>query len=417
MYGLVLIAVIAVMGGAIAYIGDKLGTRVGKKKLTIFGLRPKHTSIVVTIITGILIAASTLGVLTLVSHDVRTALFGMEALKAELTSLSQEVLNKNVELDASRKELEEKTKEYSALTAKIKETMDKLNSISRELQSVTDERDKAAAALVKVQADYALARGDLNKAQQEIAALQATKSQLDTRINQLSEAKTSLQKDVDQLSQLTDNLKKGLQFVREGAVVFRAGEVLYTATLHSGGNNAATQQALADIAYKANQAIIDKLGVDNKNLDVLWIAKADIEQAADIIDANPDTDIIVRLSATGNIIYGEPVIAQIQLFPSHLVYSKGDVVYAEIVDSGRETHQAEEMVLSFLQKVNVSATKKGMLPDPIQGTVGTMSGAQLYDTINKVKRYDGKVQLTAIAKNDVHTVGPLSIEINVQRVQ
>ena len=35
MYGIFLIAIIAVMGGAIAYIGDKLGTKVGKKKLTI----------------------------------------------------------------------------------------------------------------------------------------------------------------------------------------------------------------------------------------------------------------------------------------------------------------------------------------------------------------------------------------------
>ena len=64
MYGLALIAIIAVMGGAIAYIGDKLGTKVGKKKLSIFGLRPKYTSVIVTIITGILISAATLGLLT-----------------------------------------------------------------------------------------------------------------------------------------------------------------------------------------------------------------------------------------------------------------------------------------------------------------------------------------------------------------
>lgn len=416
MYGLILIAVIAVMGGAIAYIGDKLGTKVGKKKLTIFGLRPKHTSIVVTIITGILIAASTLGVLTLVSHDVRTALFGMEALKSELASLSREVTIKNTELDASRRELEKKSKEYSALNSKIQETMDKLTSISRELQSVTEERDKAAAALAKVQSDYALARGDLDKAAHEITLLQATKSELDTRIVQLNESKTLLQNDVDQLSQLTDKLKKGLQFVREGAVVFRAGEVLYTSTIHSGGSTEDIQQALSAIGVSANKKIVEKLGVEN-NLEVLWIAKADIDQAVDIINANPDKDIIIRISSVGNTIYGEPVIGQIQLFPSNLVYRKGETVYSEDVDVGRETQKAEEAVLSFLHKVNASATKQGILPDPIQGTVGTMSGAQLYDTINKVKRYGGKVELTAIAKSDVHTVGPLSIEINVQRIQ
>lgn len=417
MYGIILIAVIAVMGGAIAYIGDKLGTKVGKKKLSIFGLRPKHTSIVVTIITGILIAGSTLGVLSLVSRDVRTALFGMDVLKAELLSLSQEVSAKNAELQASRSELEEKTKEYAALNAKVQETIAKLNLVSSELAAVTAERDKTAAALAKVQADYVLARDGLDKAGKEIAALQATKAQLDTRITQLNEAKASLQKDVDQLNQLADNLKKGLKFIREGAVVFRAGEVLYTSTLHSSGNPEEMQQALTAIAYNANQSIIKKLGVNNQDLEVLWIAKTEVEQAVDIINANPGLDVIVRILANGNTVYGEPVIGQIQLFPNHLIYPQGAAVYSEIVDVGNETHQAEEAVLDFLQKVNAASIKQGILPDPLQGTVGTMSGAQLYDTINKAKRLGGKVQLTAIAKTNVYTVGPLSIEIKVQKPQ
>lgn len=50
MYGIFLIIVLVITGGAIAFIGDKLGSKVGKKRLSIFGLRPKHTSILVTII-------------------------------------------------------------------------------------------------------------------------------------------------------------------------------------------------------------------------------------------------------------------------------------------------------------------------------------------------------------------------------
>lgn len=417
MYGLILIATIAVMGGAIAYIGDKLGTKVGKKKLTIFGLRPKHTSIVVTIITGILISASTLGILSLVSRDVRTALFGMQALKAELASLSQEVSAKTAELDASRKELEAKTLEYSSLNEKIKETSQKLSELSQELTSVMAERDRTAAALQQVQASYTLARVDLDKSQREISTLQATKNQLDSRIMQLNESKTTLQGDVDRLNQLADNLKKGIQFVREGAIIFRAGEVLYTSTLHGGGNATDTEQALTGMAYKANQSIIDRLGITDKNLEVLWISKADVDQAVAVIAANPGSDVIVRLSSAGNTIYGEPVVGQIELFPNHLVYAKGSIVRSEIIDASRDSHQAEEAVLAFLQNVNISATKKGILPDPIQGTVGTMSGSQLYDTVNKVKRYSGKVEITAVAKDDVYAVGPLRIEIQVRAAQ
>ncbi len=416
MYGIVLIAVLAVTGGAIAYIGDKLGTKVGKRKLTIFGLRPKHTSIIVTIVTGILIVLCTMGVLALTSSDVRTALFGMEALKAELTSLTQEVSAKNIELDASRAALEEKNTEYTALTAKVQETAAKLASISSELAAVTAERDKTAAALQQVQADYALAKGDLGKARQEIQALQATKNELDARVNSLSEAKTALQTDVDRLNDLTSNLSKGIQFVREGAVVFRAGEVLSTSVLHGGQPRTDGEKALTAAIYRTNQSIVEKLGVADKDLDVLWISRADFEQALSALSSTPE-DVIVRISSSGNTIYGEPVIGHIELFPNRPVYSKGDVVHSEILNPGQNAKEAEETVILFLQKVNAAAIKQGILPDPIQGTVGVMSGSQLYDTINKVKRYSGKVVLTAVAKDDTYTAGPLKIEISVRSAQ
>ena len=79
-----LIVVLVLTGGVIAFIGDRLGSKVGKKKLSLFGLRPRHTSILVTIITGILITTVTFGILAIASKDVRTALFGMNKLKAEL---------------------------------------------------------------------------------------------------------------------------------------------------------------------------------------------------------------------------------------------------------------------------------------------------------------------------------------------
>lgn len=63
MYGLLLIVVLVVTGGVIAFIGDRVGSRVGKKKLSLFGLRPRHTSVIVTIITGVLITTFTFVIL------------------------------------------------------------------------------------------------------------------------------------------------------------------------------------------------------------------------------------------------------------------------------------------------------------------------------------------------------------------
>lgn len=415
MYGLALIAVLAVMGGAIAYIGDKLGTKVGKKKLSMFGLRPKHTSIIVTIVTGILIAASTLGILSLTSRDVRTALFGMEALKNNLARLSQEVAVKNNELETSRAALQAKIAEFSTLDARVKESAKRLAEITDELSQVTDERDRTIAALSKVQADYTTAKGDLTKATKEISALQTTKAELDKRVASLNEAKVSLQSDVDRLNELAVNLKKGIEVVREGVVIFRAGEVLSTNVVQGGLSQEQTEQALSQIIYGTNRSITEKLGVQN-DLEVLWVSKNDYQQAASLISSTPGS-IIVRITAAGNTIYGEPTISRIDLFPNKLVYDAGAVVYSEVFDAGKNNQHAEEAVLLFLQKVNTEAIKEGILPDPIQGTVGAMSGSQLFETINKVKRFNGKVEIAAVTTDDIHTAGPLKITIRVKAVQ
>nr|WP_092074242.1 DUF3084 domain-containing protein [Dendrosporobacter quercicolus]NSL49143.1 DUF3084 domain-containing protein [Dendrosporobacter quercicolus DSM 1736]SDM85248.1 Uncharacterized conserved protein, contains DUF3084 domain [Dendrosporobacter quercicolus] len=416
MYGIVLIAVLAVMGGAIAYIGDKLGTKVGKRKLSMFGLRPKHTSIIVTIITGILIASSTLGILSLASRDVRTALFGMEELKEQLSSLSQEVLAKNVELEASRKELEAKTAEYSTLNTKIKETAAKLSAITAELSAVSAERDRTAAALAQVQSDYKTVQGDLKKSRLQIGQLQTTKKELDDRVAELNEAKTVLEKDVTRLNDLTAKLNKGIQVVREGDIIYRAGEVLSTAVINGNDAKENITANLTGVILKTNQDILNRLGVEDKQTEALWIAQADFDQAVSIIAGNKE-DVIVRVSSVGNIVYGEPVIGQIELFSNKRIYEKDEVVHSEVMNAGRTASSAEETVLTFLQKVNAAAIQDGIIADPIQGTVGVMSGSELYGTINRVKRYYGKVELTAVAQSDTYVVGPLKIDIRVKSVQ
>lgn len=421
MYGLALIAIITIMGGAIAYIGDKLGTKVGKKKLSMFGLRPKHTSIIVTIVTGILISATTLGFMTAVSWDVRTALFGMEELKAELLSLTTEVTSKTAELETSRAALDAKNAEYTAISAKVKQTSEQLATIMDELNEVTAERDHTIAALTTLQADYALAQSDLLSYQDNIRSLQATKTELDNRvaglnsqIGELNTAKTALQSDVDRLNELTSNLKKGLQIVREGTVVFRTGEILSTSLVHGGQATEATAKELGGVIYNTNQHILDKLNVTDKKLEILWIARSEFDQAAKLI-AETNQEVIVRISTVGNTIYGEPVIGRIELFPNYLVYSQGDPIYSDTVNI-TSASSAEETVISFLQRVNTAAVTKGILSDPIQGTVGSMSGSQLFDTVSKVKRQSGQVELTAVAKSDTYTAGPLQIEIRIKSV-
>lgn len=412
MYGIALIMVLVVMGGAIAYIGDKLGTKVGKKKLTVLGLRPKHTSILVTIITGFLIAASTLGILTLVSQDVRTALFGMEALKAELGSLSEEVFKQTGELMTSRAALDAKTKEYLELTQKVKETSSQLASLSQELDTVEAERDRVAAALDTIQQDFAVAKADLAKGKQEIASLVKTKRQLDDRVAELNSSKAKLETDVQRLNDLTINLKRGMQIVREGSIVFRAGEALATAAVKGGETRAATEQALGALIFRTNRIVLDKMGMPDKRVEALWISQSDFDELVNLLDRSSD-EYVIRILASGNTIYGEPVVGQFEVFPNNLLYAKDQIVYTETIPVPAQ-NKAEEIMLQFLQKVNAQAVRRGVLPDPLQGTVGAISGTQLFDAVKRLQGSRDSVVLSAVTTDDIYTVGPLKISILVK---
>lgn len=405
MYGIILIFVLIIMGGVIAYIGDKLGTKVGKKKLSIFGLRPKHTSIIVTIITGILITSSTLGVLALTSKNVRVALFGMEKLNQQ-----------------------------------IKETESNLQTITLDLAKANAEREEVIAALDKAKEDYRIASEKSEEQIQELEdkknilenknnalenrnnslenrnnALEETKRELDNRVASLSEQQKVLENDIERLNALTKRLNQGIQFVREGDIIYRAGEVIVTGTVKPEEDKGKNTEALTAILNTANQTILARFDI-KENIDVLWVSKEAFEQTIEQINQS-NQEMVVRVVAAGNIVYGEPVRVNLELYPNKQVYKENQVVYKEVMTLSVKEKDAEQIVLDFLKKVNAAAVSKGMIPDPLQGTVGVMSGSQFYDIVNALETTGGKVELTAVAGTDTNAAGPLRLNVKLKNVQ
>src|SRR5207248_2613412 len=79
------------MGGIIAYNGDVIGRRYGKRRVTMFGLRPKYTAILVTSVTGVLISAGTTIVLFLLVPQVRNVIMNGEYAIAQNRSLEKKI--------------------------------------------------------------------------------------------------------------------------------------------------------------------------------------------------------------------------------------------------------------------------------------------------------------------------------------
>lgn len=123
------------IGGAIAYIGNYVGRLIGKKRLTIFNLRPRYTAIFIAVISGILIALVTFVLLLLISQDARTALLGLEKLKAEIKI-------KEEELKVSNKKLDEYNLALQRMSLQEKELAEKLRKAKVQIVQLQALREK-----------------------------------------------------------------------------------------------------------------------------------------------------------------------------------------------------------------------------------------------------------------------------------
>ncbi|MGH7754936.1 MAG: DUF3084 domain-containing protein [Vulcanimicrobiaceae bacterium] len=101
--GLLLVVLIVAIAGLIAYMGDRVGHQVGRKRMTLFGLRPKYTSTIVAVGTGMMIALVVTVVTLLASQYARAAFFHLSeisnrvnALQAQADQLERDVKRNNV---------------------------------------------------------------------------------------------------------------------------------------------------------------------------------------------------------------------------------------------------------------------------------------------------------------------------------
>jgi hypothetical protein len=100
--GIIIVLGIAIVAGGIAYIGDRVGHQVGRKRMTLFGLRPKYTSTIVAVATGMLIAISVTLVALAASDYVRQAFFHIGQLNEQVNQLRAQAMQAQKELGTTR---------------------------------------------------------------------------------------------------------------------------------------------------------------------------------------------------------------------------------------------------------------------------------------------------------------------------
>jgi uncharacterized protein (DUF3084 family) len=96
--GVLLVPVLVALSGAIALVGNAVGRGIGRRRLSLFGLRPRYTAQLVTVVTGMLITLTTLGVVLLLSAEARVALFRLNEVLQETHRLEEEIRRQEARL-------------------------------------------------------------------------------------------------------------------------------------------------------------------------------------------------------------------------------------------------------------------------------------------------------------------------------
>jgi uncharacterized protein (DUF3084 family) len=167
----ILIVAIIVLGGVLATLGDRIGTKVGKARLSLFNLRPRNTATVVTIITGSIISTLTLGILLATSGSLRQGLLELQDIQKRLRFAKADVEKLNGQKAQIEKELAKTRGEQAA--------------VQQRLDITNKNFEQARNLLKKVSLQTTNLRGEIKLLLDERQELIQQRDQLNARITEL----------------------------------------------------------------------------------------------------------------------------------------------------------------------------------------------------------------------------------------
>jgi hypothetical protein len=222
----------------------------------------------------------------------------------------------------------------------------------------------------------------------------------------------NLQEDIRTLGIRAQELRAGILNLREGNITYQAGEIIASGIIPAGLSHDEIERGLAGIAQLGTRNISARLGENHTDQDI-WIYRPEYEAAIRAIEES-SADMIVRIVAAGNLVRGDEIRASIELYPNRVIYRDGELIIARVYAPEVLGRGTEQSVMAFLREVNAAAAAKGILPDPIRGTVGVIEGAEFYALVQDLAGRTGAVVISAYADGDTDAMGPLRLKFKIE---
>lgn len=470
----ILVLAILLLGGVIATVGDRLGTRVGKARLSLFNLRPRKTATLVTILTGTIISATTFGLLFALSGELRKGVFEYEKnqkrlrqarttleqtsqglqtaqaqkaqIEADLTKARSDQANARKQLTETQQKLGNTQKQLVGKAQQIAEREQQLIATDRSLRAALIERTRAEVEAGRVIGELSRTRNQLasvsrqtSSLRSEITALEVDRGRLmaqrqkevkdkelaiqarEERLKQLQARLSSLEQDqalLDQqiraLETQSDNLARKNIDLRSKSFAIQRGQVLGSAVirvLKPAVGNQAVDRLLQEANRQTSRLLRFSNGDQSSNRQLILPARSEVNQL--IQQIGDGKEYVLRVISLGNYLEKEaPIVVRIDAVENRQVFNQGDLVTSITVNP--KTQNSEEIKKSFDQLL-LAAGVRAQLMGVVNGSVeiGTIQG--LGNFLEQLQQSEPPIQVKAVAAEPIYAAGPLKLEFVAER--
>lgn len=433
------VLVLTIAGGAIAYLGDFIGSTIGKKRITIFGLRPRHTARISTVVAGMVIALLTVAILLGVNKGYFVALQKYPTILHNNHILVRQ--NKDLQKQAADALLETSAAKADAAHAKliVKAAESKQAAVNAQLTTSRKQLADLQSELARVRAAAATAQAQLTIRQAALQKVSAALAASTVALHESQKRNSSLVSENRAIQQRAGPII-GRKYV--GTLIYRSGQEVGRSVIHPqslpairrsiyGFLNQVSQQAVDHGAVKGsgNRAVQvatvqilteSQPGRPRPSRATLVDESANITALAEQIQAWQHGDVVVLAYALGNAFKGEHVVVTLRPFPNRLVISKGDVLGTETIPPGdREPVRIfTDLQRLLVKKVRPAAIRAGMIPisnPQVHETIlGEVPIGDLLRVLDQVQLTTGAATIEVIATRDTYSADQLKLSFNVK---
>jgi len=369
-----LIVLTLLAGGILSIIGDRIGMKFAKRRVTLWGLRPKYTSSILTAATGTMISLFVIVILAIVSESVRTSLFSMQFIQRQIVDLT--------------KQLQESRNEQQVSSLLIVEAQQQLDRKQKELNGKQNELDSK---------------------QRELSEMQLRSDELRQATERLAAERASLEEDV---KRIRDNLGR----LQEGRIVAFSDERLAQEVIPEGTTDEAEVRRSLD---RLDERVRYEVARRTSSVPASVVVEDEAESRDSAVSRilAYDSRKVVRAIASHNIAAGEKVRVLYRVFESSLVFSADEPLITRVVRFVPDLDQAEVILSFMLRRLNLMSTQSGIITDSLTGTVGGIPANDFYDAVERIAAAQAPLRITLLASSDIYSEGPVSVKIAVNSAE